>query len=854
MHEGQAGSVSQALAELCAHFRIDPDYHDIWGARHPVSAEGLTALLGEFGVMVHGEDAARQALDAARQAAWTQLLPPVTAISEGAADWFVALKLPASLDRIHWELQEEGGALHRGDAQVAALHESARAGTQGDDWTERQLRPGIALPPGYHRLRVQGLQHETLVICAPARCFRPAALQDGGKVWGPAVQLYALRSPQNWGMGDFSDLARLAAQLAGQGADIIGLNPLHALFPHNPAHASPYSPSSRQHLNVLYIDVEAVAEFPDCEPAQRLVRSPEFQARLAALRATEMVDYTGVAAAKFEVLELLFRYFRSSHFTADGVARTERGRDFLAFLEQRGQVLGRHALFEALQAHFHATDSAVWGWPVWPQEYRDPAGAAVADFARTHSERVCYFQYLQWLAQRQLARAAAHCKTLGMSIGLYVDLAVSVDRAGSDAWGEQATFAAGASVGAPPDEFNPAGQGWGLPPLRPDRLRENRYRFFIETLRSSMQGAGALRIDHVMGLMRLFWIPPGKTPREGAYVHYAVDEMLAIVALESQRNRCMVIGEDLGTVAESMRAALARTEVLSYRLLYFERDAQGGFKPPGEYPANALVAVSTHDLATLAGWWAGQDIQMRLRLGLFPQESLAAEQLLGRAQEKMLLLMALHQAGLLSIQDVAQAAGGPQLPPRAIEAVHAFLAATPSALLMVQLEDVLGVVEQANMPGTTEQHPNWQRKLPVDVAALGSVPLLRSLASRLSALRPRSTASIAPPQPARTRIPRATYRLQFHRGFGFDDAVRILPYLARLGISHVYCSPIQRARAGSMHGYDVVAPGEINPELGGPQGYARFTKALVQAGMGQLLDLVPNHMGVLGADNPWWTD
>ncbi|MEO8119421.1 MAG: 4-alpha-glucanotransferase, partial [Rhodoferax sp.] len=846
---------AQALNRLCAHFGIATGYDDIWGTRHPVAREGLLALLGEFDVRINATLSAQDALDAARRAAWRQALPPVVAIQASALAWDVSLRLPASLTHIRWQLRDETGTLHQGEIAADALPEIDRTELNGVVWCERKLSFSVRLAAGYHRFSVADLAGETLVISAPERCYRPAALQNGGKVWGTTVQLYALRSRRNWGIGDFSDLAQLVAQMAERGADILGLNPLHALFAHNPVHASPYSPSSRLQLNVLYIDVEAVDDFAHCEPVQRLVRSPDFQARLARLREAPLVDYAGVAAVKFEALELLSGHFRERHLTPDGAqAHDDSGRAFLAFVAQGGEALYRHALFEVLQAHFYATDAAIWGWPVWPQAYRDPASSEVTQFAEQYSERVQYHQYLQWLAAGQLARASDYCQTLGMGVGLYVDLAVSVDRAGSDVWSERASFAADASIGAPPDEFNPNGQGWGLPPLRPDRLRASHYRYFIKTLRATMRGAGALRIDHVMGLMRLFWIPPGQTAREGTYVHYALDEMLAIVALESQRNRCMVIGEDLGTVADEVRAALARFDVLSYRLLYFERLDSGEFKPASDYPTNALVAVSTHDLATLAGWWCGLDLRLRLQLDLFPDLQVFKKQLLDRAQERVRLLSALQRADLLSAPDVADALTGPDLSAHAVQAVHAFLAATPCAIMTLQLEDALGVTEQINMPGTTEEQPNWRRKLPLDLAALASHEAMGGLSRTLSGLRPRGSGAASNRSRAQAKVPRATYRLQLHKDFGFADAIRILPYLARLGVSHVYCSPIQRARAGSTHGYDVVDHKEVSPELGGREGFERFAAALRERGMGMLLDLVPNHMGVMGSDNAWWMD
>jgi len=316
----------------------------------------------------------------------------------------------------------------------------------------------------------------------------------------------------------------------------------------------------------------------------------------------------------------------------------------------------------------------------------------------------------------------------------------------------------------------------------------------------------------------------------------------------------MVIGEDLGTVADEMRAALARFDVLSYRLLYFERQDSGDFKPASDYPNQALVAISTHDLATLAGWWAGQDLRLRLQLGLFPDTHVFEKQLLDRAQERVRLLLALQRADLLAQTEVAEALASANLSAPTVQAVHAFLAATPCAIMTIQLEDVLGVAEQINMPGTTDEQSNWRRKLPMDLSTLAGSTAMQKLGQTLSALRPRRAGRAIDRSAMQARIPRATYRLQFHKNFGFDDAVRILPYLVRLGVSHVYCSPIQRARAESMHGYDVVAHNEVNPELGGRLGFERFATALRECGMGMLLDMVPNHMGVTGGDNVWWMD
>lgn len=543
------------------------------------------------------------------------------------------------------------------------------------------------------------------------RCHLPDVLDNGGRVWGPSVQLYSVRSRRNWGIGDFTDLAALVDQVAAAGGAFIGLNPLHALFPDNPAHISPYSPSHRGFLNVLYLDVEAVPEFAACETARHRRASADFQARLAALRDSAMVDYVGVAQAKFEILAMLF-----AQFCTAGGARAD---EFAAWRGLRGVSLERFARYEALQAHFRR-DTGAWGWPAWPAEYRDPESPAVAAFAAQHADAITYSAWLQWLADTQLAAVAARAR--GMGIGLYLDLAVGASPGGAEVWSWQSVFAigkegnGGASTGAPPDELNLLGQDWGLPPFVPHRLRAAGYAPFIDILRANMQHAGALRIDHVMGLMRLFWVPPDTPATEGAYVYYPFDDMLGIVAGESRRNACLVIGEDLGTVPEGFRERLFAAGILSYHPLMFERYPDSNFRLPADMPRQALVAASTHDLPTLAGFWRGIDLDVRTRLMLFPSDELRQRLITERDWDRGRLLWALEREGLLPAGVGKDPAALPELTPPVIAAIHAYLARSPAMLLVVQPEDLFGLTEQINVPGTLEdQHPNWQRKLPLEI-------------------------------------------------------------------------------------------------------------------------------------------
>jgi len=844
----------EALVRLAMLHGIAPDYYDIWGKRHEVSDASLSALLGAIGIQADTPQAIEAALAAAERERWKEVLPPVCVLRVGQP-WRVRLNLPvAALDTpLEWQLEEETGGLHRGHFEPAQLAEVERAHTPAGEHSGRMLEVQAPVGPGYHRLRVRRGEDalaETSFIVAPQTCFLPEAVREDNRVWGAAVQLYGVRSERNWGIGDFGDLLTLIEEWGQRGAGIIGLNPLHALFPHNPWHDSPYSPSSRLFKNVLYLDVEAIEEYRECEAVRAQVRGAEFQTRLQTLRDAELVDYPGVAAAKFEVLERLYAHFRHVHL----VHNTARAQAFRAFQQAGGDDLRRHALFEALQEHFHRRDPAIWGWPVWPEAYRDPCSAEVAAFEREAVERVEFYEWLQWQADLQLAAAGKRAFDLHLGVGLYEDLAVSVDRGGAETWSHQELYALSVSVGAPPDEFNLKGQNWGLPPLIPERLRAAAYRPFIAILRATMRHSGAVRIDHVMGLARLFWVPPGGDATQGAYMRYPFEDLLGILALESHRHRCLVIGEDLGTVPDEVREALARHCVLSYRLLYFERRDGGEFKAPREYPRDAIVAATTHDLPTLSGWWEGRDIAQRAELHLFPDEAVREQQLVQRAQDRARLLLALEREGLLPHGITPDPLSAPHMTPELIRAIAAYLASTPARVLVMQLEDVLGVVDQANMPGTTDECPNWKRKLPLTLERLRSDARFIELANVLSARRGTWRPKPAARNERKAIIPRATYRLQLHRDFDFEAATRIVPYLAELGVSHVYCSPYLRARPGSTHGYDIIDHNTLNPEIGDREAFERFVAELKRHGMGQIFDMVPNHMGIMGADNAWWLD
>ena len=836
--------MTSRLEQLAALHGVEPGYHDVFGQWHATTEAAHRALLEAMGVDTGGDlDAA---LEEDARSRWSRVLPPVIVSQPRELRPGVRIQLPeASLGRsLAWRIAEEDGDYReeRFDAFGLVRREEYRRGDLHAIAFALPLPTDV--PEGYHRLAILeggAVLDECALIVVPERCFLPPAIANGARVWGAAAQLYGLRSERNAGIGDFTDLANCATLWGERGASLVAINPLHATNLREPTAASPYSPSSRLFLNALYIDVEAVEEFRELASADAKFAT-HWHEESSRLREAALVEYPRVAAAKKAMFEVLYARFTAKHL-ANG---TRRAREFAHFRDSRGPALRRHALHEAL-CEFHSQP-----WQAWPAEHRDPHGAAVRSFAAEHEDRIGLHEYLQWIADQQLAAAQSRCRELGMAIGLYTDLAISIGNDGSEAWANQRLYALDVGVGAPPDEFNIQGQDWGLPPLVPRRLREAGYAPFIATLRANMARAGALRIDHVMGLARLYWVPHGMSAAEGAYVRYPLEDMLGIVALESQRHGCLVIGEDLGTVDAEFRARVAAAHVLSYRLLLFERDG-GAFKAPASYPRNALVGWATHDLPTLAGWWEARDLHERGSLGLVGRAELPAL-LEERRRSRAALLEALAREGLAP-QGSTRSADDPFDEDIAI-AVHAFIARTPSSVMVVQREDVLGLADQANLPGTVDQHPNWRRKLPVTLEALERDSRVRRLARLLATSRgqPSRGRGAMPESLARAPIPRATYRLQLHGEFTFRDATALVPYLASLGVSHVYCSPYLRARKASKHGYDIIDHGELNPEIGTREDFDEFVAELKRNGMSQVMDIVPNHMGVLAADNAWWLD
>ncbi|WP_112286745.1 4-alpha-glucanotransferase [Rahnella sp. AN3-3W3] len=562
------------------------------------------------------------------------------------------------------------------------------------------------IPAGYHQLTLtqDAQQWDCRVIVAPKRCYEPDALLAGKKLWGACVQLYTLRSENNWGIGDFGDLRLLLKKVAERGGAFVGLNPIHALYPANPVAASPYSPSSRRWLNVIYIDVSAVDDFRLSEAAQQWWNLPLTQQRLQAVRASDWVDYGEVMPLKLEGLRLAYAQFLKRK------AQDAQVKSLAAFVKQGGESLYLQAAFDALYEHLAKETDVALGWNRWPEQYHDARGPAVRAFCEQQAQDVEFYLWLQWLAETQFSQCYEVSQQGDMSIGLYRDLAVGVVEGGSETWGDGELYCLKASVGAPPDILGPLGQNWDLRPMDPHVMVKRGYQPFIDLLRSNMTSCGALRIDHVMTLLRLWWIPAGETADKGAYVQYPVDDLLAILALESQRHRCMVIGEDLGTVPVEIVSKLREGGVYSYKVLYFERDEENNFRAPQSYPVQAMATITTHDLPTLRGYWQSDDLALGKSLGLYRDEDVLQELYADRARARQGLLDGLHHYDCIP-KKTGRKAALMEMTPVLNRGLQRYVADSACALLGLQPEDWLDMDAPVNVPGTSDEYPNWRRKL-----------------------------------------------------------------------------------------------------------------------------------------------
>ncbi|MEG3219261.1 4-alpha-glucanotransferase [Vibrio gigantis] len=717
-------TVLKQVAEMA---NIADSYVSAWGDEAQVSDETITSLLASLGYDTSSDDAL---LKSAERKHKKDVLDPVLVLRDGEpVEVALNLGVSARESEFSWRLETEQGEVLEGYLQSQVVRDERAEGG-----------PLVfALPSdlawGYHKLIVSRKRrkkpYEMTLIITPKACFKQSPIEEGKKLWGPSVQLYTLRTQHNWGIGDFGDLKQLLADIASRGGDFVGLNPIHSLFPANPEGASPYSPSSRRWLNILYIDVSSVPEFALSAEAQQTVGSAEFQQRLQKARDAHWVNYTEVSELKMSILPLLFTEFKTRHLDKN----SDRAQAFLAFVEEGGDSLMHQATFDALHGELHAEDSSMWGWPVFPEKYRTFDSPATQKYIKENLEQVHLYMYLQWLADCQINDAQSLAEEKGMAVGLYRDLAVGVADSGSETWADEGNLVMDASIGAPPDILGPLGQNWGLPPLNPEVLLETSYDAYIKLLRANMKHCGALRIDHVLGLLRLWWIPKGENATKGAYIYYPVQDMLSILALESHRYQCSVIGEDLGTVPDEIVDILADAGVHSYKVFFFETSEEdGGFISPKHYASQSMAALCTHDMPTLRGFWHCDDLKMGQEIGLYPDAAQLENLFDDRLECKQGILDSVAWHGFLP-EGVGRDASQVPMDSYLAEALQLHVAAGGSTLLSVQLEDWLEMDQPVNIPGTVDEYPNWRRKLSMNLDEIFAHEGVNRIASKLTDVR-----------------------------------------------------------------------------------------------------------------------
>ncbi|VAX31178.1 4-alpha-glucanotransferase (amylomaltase) [hydrothermal vent metagenome] len=718
------------LSGLCG---LIPEYYDAWDKLRTVPFETKVAALRAMGYETAEPGKMREAIEGIKQKRSCTLIEPVKVVSVNAQSGELRLCIPAEkVDEstvLRWSVTDEEDHTEVKSAELSGISRQTIKEIAGKRIIEVSVADRVDRPTGYYDVRIevvsagQVLSGQMRLIITPDRAYLPPALANGNRTWGLGINLYALRSGNNQGVGDLSDLGEMFQWVgSGLGGDFVAINPLHSITNRMPYGVSPYSPLSRLYCNMIYLDIYWVEDVRNSRRATAIIESPEFVEEMERLRQTGLIDYEGVARLKEPVLNAAFQYLYEEHL----LSLTERGQRFRLFISSGGKTLDDYATFLSLHEYF--TQKGLYHWKDWPHEYHNPGTHEVRMFRERHEKRITFHKYIQWLINEQLGDASKKAEESGMSIGLYRDLAVGSLADGSDVWGNQDIFAIDVNVGAPPDNFSFRGQNWGFPPLIPDRLRQQGYEFFIQVIRENMKHAGAIRIDHALGLFRLYWIPPGIRSQDGVYIRYPSEDLLRIIALESMRNHVVVIAEDLGTVGKEVRKTLKRFGMLSYRLFYYERDrSTREYLPPQAYPEMAVTSITTHDLPTISGFWIGRDIEVRKALNLYPDDKAWLRDLTNRQADRQRLLRALRRAGVLPQGMSTDPDRVPAMTEELCLAVYRYLAMTPSKLLTVNLDDIIGTADQQNLPSTVNEYPNWRRKVPYRIEELKKMEVFRKL-------------------------------------------------------------------------------------------------------------------------------
>ncbi|MFN0207244.1 MAG: 4-alpha-glucanotransferase [Planctomycetota bacterium] len=699
------------LAEICG---IEANYADVEGKIHTISAETKLRILAAMGLDVADERAIESTLQLELNKEWLSLVTKTTVSRGGDCAkliFYVRIDLIEQLHgRVFARLRAENGGITPLDFTNARESRSRRIGGINIIQIEVDAPP---LAPGIYDIecfecgRFPRTEAGRLFV-APEYCYLPPSVLAGKRLLGFSVQLYSLVDESGFGAGTYRGAGELASQLSLKfGADLLGLSPVHITPNRDPHDVSPYCPISRVWRNPVYLNIINLQPVRESPRAQQLLQQKETLQTIAALRSAAAVPYETSARLKLQILRETYADFIELQISAP----SDTGREFQQFVERGGEDLHKFATFMSLRDHYISQDPALAYWKHWPAGHADSNSSEVREFQQKQSYQIGFHCFVQWLCERELLEAQALARASGMEAGFYHDLAVGSSGGGAEAWAEPEVFISDAEAGAPPDVFQKNGQSWGVLPLNPRALREKCYEPFIKLVRSAMLCGGAVRLDHVMGLWRLWWVPRGRPATEGAYVKYPIDDLLAIIALESYRSRALVVGEDLGTVAPGVRERMERERILGCRLALFERTDGAGFQPPKNYSYLSVASFGTHDLPTLAGWWLGLDLTIRSRLKQFRSAREEAESIERRAGERSGLLREMQQSGI----DITEIESLPFDDPRAvslfINIFHAWLARANSAIVLISLDDALGETAQRNVPGTLSEYPNWRGKL-----------------------------------------------------------------------------------------------------------------------------------------------
>jgi 4-alpha-glucanotransferase len=700
--------LNTARLDLLLHsYGIASEFIEFSGNVAHIALENRLHILGTMGIAVTSDAHLEQLLRERELAEVEPWLPAALMLDEERPVLSLSLDTGQADAELHWRLFLENAGTLEGTVRPHSLSLCDTVTVAGRTFEKRELTLP-RLPCGYHQLLLSSgaVAHDSLLVVAPRQTWQPECILQGRRLWGLSTQLYSIRSADNWGMGDFADLRQLVTLAAAAGADFVLLNPLHMLDLRYPENASPYSPSDRRFLNPLYIAAGLCEDYQAIE-VQALVKTAAFQRELSAVRATGNVDYSGVHKLKMQALVLMYRSFMQQR----GAAASARAASFHTFIATGGTPL----------QNFAAQQTALF--------------STLADAEQALHEPDFHL-YLQWVVTTQLEECQHQALAAGMAVGLIRDLAVGSSVDGCEVTTNPDLFCTNARIGAPPDNFNPDGQNWGLPPLQPQMLLPTRFAHFIALLQANMRACGALRIDHVMALMRLWWCPDDGSNASGAYVHYPVNMLFAILRLESQRNRCMVIGEDLGVVPPAIRSFLEEGAIFSNSVFYFEKYDGWHFRKPEHYRQQALAMIANHDVPPLKAWWNASDLVLRRAIGLIAHDDKLRTEQAYRDSEKQQLLQWLAEQGLLPMLWEARNCARP-LDAELTLAIVKACARVTARLLSLQLDDLAGVDTPVNIPGTSDEYANWRRKIPVALEDIFTNTVARDI---LQALREARTA------------------------------------------------------------------------------------------------------------------